>query len=712
MSIVREPTQLWKRGLAAIPSPQKAVKREGEFALTGGTFVALAEGTDAEDEFAAQMLIAQIDERASFRMPLRRETTTPGAPSTGSERRSGAIRILREKLPPKSAAEGYELDVTPKGVTLRAETAAGIYYGVQTLIQIVQGLQAPFAIPAMHVEDWPDYRWRTIHYDTKHHQSTYDYVCDFIRKMASYKVNMILWEWEDKFGYTRHPEIAAPGAFTRREMQEFTALALKHHVQLVPLVQGLGHVSYILKHKKHWPLREIPASNWEFCPLKDGAYDLLFDLWDEAMDATPGVEFLHIGTDETYELGQGEACGCKTLAEEHGKEYLMQKFIHRCHEHIAKRGRKMISWGGGLVLGCPHRPPKDAISYDYSQKDRATAMLAVKQGYTKWVFVPNPLNCPLVVPMWPFETLGRKRRGSAAESADALDEGATLGGFEGATACSWDDPGRHNEMWNIRHVCAAEYMWTAHAPSIDEFLAKFFVGYFGPEQANLAELYRSMEARMFFYDSVLQRRIWHYGPVGKMSLVDLPRQDLEFDPFWRQRYGEDIERAKQELLALDRCADVIHDNLRRPLRNLDNLEIMLTMVELCRHNARFFTEMWEVEENIGRASNLHWLDRPKALDHLNKAADIVAAFVADRKDVMKSLIKVWERTRLPRGMSKGGKKYVHARDRARHFANRTADMSYHVHDEERLDMEGWLRDLRKIIAKYEEEGLGGGMFTP
>ena len=702
MGIVKEPTELWKRGLAVIPSPKKVSLREGEFALGEGACVTLGEGTDAEDEFAAQVLVAALDERFRARLPIRPESNDAKCP----------IRILRAKLPAKSAEEGYELEITTKAVTLRAQSPAGIYYGVQTLLQMFDGQSGTPTLPCARIEDAPDYRWRGIHYDTKHHQPTYDYVCGFIRRMAAYKINVIIWEWEDKFGYTSHPEIAAPGAFTKREVQEFTALALKHHVQLVPLVQGLGHVSYILKHKKHMSLREIPASNWEFCPLKDGTYDLLFDLWDEAMAATPGVRFLHIGTDETYELGQGEACGCKALAEEHGKDFLMQKFIHRANEHVAKSGRQMISWGGGLVIGSKHLPPKDLISFDYPYPTRATAMLAVKQGYAKWLFVPNPLNCPLVVPMWPFEFGEHRRKGSAAESAEALAEGRELGGFTGAVACSWDDPGRHNEMWNMRHASAAAYEWNAGAPSLDEFFATFFASYFGPEQANLAELYRSMEDRMFFYYSVLQRRIWHYGPCGKMHLVDLPRQDLEIDGFWRQRYEKEIETARKELLALDRCADIIHDNLRRPLANLDNLEIMLTMVELCRHNARLFTEMAEVEENIGRASNHHWLNRPKALAHLKKAAEIVEAFIADRKAVMRNLVKVWERTRLPRGMFKGGKKFLHARDRARHFCNRVPDMSYHVHDEERLDMEGWLRDLRKIIAKYEKEGLGGGSFTP
>ena len=692
MAITSEPTDLWKAGVPLIPTPQGCTLSDGEFTVTGDMVIQLSAGADDEDAFAAELLARRLGECTSARPKVWK-----------TERKSaGGIRFERKRLGKDLREEGYLLEITSQQVTLTADSAAGTYYGVQTLLQMIRRSAGRVTLPCIQIEDRPDFRWRAITYDTKHHQDTFDYVADFIRKMAGYKLNMIIWEWEDKLAYERRPEIGAPGAFTKKQVQRLTAIARRHHVQLVPLVQGLGHVGFILKHRKHRRLREVPASNWQFCPQKDGTYELLFDLWDEAMEATPGVDFIHIGTDECYELGLGETCGCSKLAAEHGKDYLMQMFVRRAHKHIAAKGRKVISWGGGYVEGSPHKPPKDLITFDYPYKTRAPAMRAIEKGYTKWVFCPNPLNCPLVVPMWPFEFAGRRRDGSAMETARSLDEAHDLGGFTGYVACTWDDPGRHNEMWNIRHVCAAEFGWTAHAPSVDEFLAKFFVNYFGPEQQDLLELYRSMEDRMFFYYSVLQRRVWHYGPVGKMHLPDLPRWDLEYDSFWRQRYADQVARAENELRELDRCAGIIQRNLALPIHEEDDLEVMLTMVELCRHNARFFTRMADCEDLITTAGNMHWIDRKQSLEALRSAAMVFETHIRERKVVMRHLVKVWERTRLPKGMSTKSKKYLHARDRAHHFANRTPDMSYHVIDEVRLDMEGHLRALRRIIKDYEK----------
>src|SRR5690606_28102177 len=194
----------------------------------------------------------------------------------------------------------------------------------QTLIQLIQQKNGDRYIRGMEIVDWPDAKQRAIHYDTKHHQDKRSYVESLIRDLAKYKINMLVWEWEDKLVYPSRPEIGAPGAFEMQEIQELTAYAKKYHIQLTPLVQGLGHVSFILKWPQFAHLREIYASNFEFCPLKDGSYELLFDLWEDAVKATPGSSYIHIGSDETYELGQ--CVDCKKKAEEIGNSGLYHLF--------------------------------------------------------------------------------------------------------------------------------------------------------------------------------------------------------------------------------------------------------------------------------------------------------------------------------------------------------------------------------------------------
>jgi len=183
-------------------------------------------------------------------------------------------------------------------------------------------------------------------------------------------------------------------------MQALTAFARWYHVQIVPLVQGLGHVSYILKHPQHRLMREIPDSAWEFCPLNEGTYELLFDLWDEAIEATPGSTFLHIGSDETYELGLGEACGCKQKVEEIGKDGLMQIFLHKAVAHVESRGRRAMSWGGCYRPGAEHQPPEKMIFVDSS--DVEFLKTSREAGYDVLVYAPNPGIQPLFLSYLPW----------------------------------------------------------------------------------------------------------------------------------------------------------------------------------------------------------------------------------------------------------------------------------------------------------------------
>jgi N-acetyl-beta-hexosaminidase len=438
---------LQELGIDLIPEPQQIIIEEGVFRPGAALVIALPNQADEQDRFAADELAAALKREQGIEATVITQASA-GEPTIHLKRREGA------DLKP----EGYRLTVRPTGITLEGNDAAGLFWGTQS---ILQAFQKGSEIPCMTVQDWPDICYRAIHYDTKHHQGTYEYVEEFIRTLARYKVNMLVWEWEDKFAYERHPEIGAPGAFTKSEMQNLTAFARQYHVQIVPLVQGLGHVSYILKHEQHAHLREIPDSAWEFCPLNDGSYDLLFDLWDEAMEATPGSELLHIGSDETYELGQGEACGCKQKTEEIGKNGLMHIFIHKCVAHVESRGRRAMSWGGAYKPGAEHQPPKKMIFVDSSDVEYLKE--SQEAGYGVFIYARNPGIEPLFLSylpwtqhsMWRPDTR-RVREGSFWDTAESIANAGKANAVLGSITTSWDDSGLHNQAWMPRFICAAE----------------------------------------------------------------------------------------------------------------------------------------------------------------------------------------------------------------------------------------------------------------
>lgn len=223
----------------------------------------------------------------------------------------GVTLSLTEENVPKSP-EGYILEVSSEGVTIRARSQAGLFYGCQTVEQLMEdGRQFSLEIPSMKITDYPTIDYRAIHLDTKHHLDRLEYYYRMIDKLARYKVNAVIWELEDKLRFTRRPEVGAPNSISKQEMQAICRYAQERNINISPLVQGLGHAGFILKH--HWELRESEKSDWEFCPSNPRTYEVLFDLYQDAMEAMPQSKYLHIGGDELSAIGIDERCKATIL---------------------------------------------------------------------------------------------------------------------------------------------------------------------------------------------------------------------------------------------------------------------------------------------------------------------------------------------------------------------------------------------------------------
>ena len=150
----------------------------------------------------------------------------------------GLFLQLSESNVPDSP-EGYVLEVNDKGVTVTARTEAGLFYGCQTLEQLLEDSRDfDLEIPQMKITDYPAIAYRAVHLDTKHHLDRMEYYYRMIDRLARYKVNAIIWELEDKLRFTRRPEVAAPNAISKQEMQALCRYAKERNVEICPLVQG------------------------------------------------------------------------------------------------------------------------------------------------------------------------------------------------------------------------------------------------------------------------------------------------------------------------------------------------------------------------------------------------------------------------------------------------------------------------------------------
>ncbi len=685
-----------------IPAPREMSFTETAFYPQQDIAIILDRHHSQADLFAAEELARDLNREWGITATVTTATT------------DGAIILSRKGAKKINGDEGYELNVHENGIIIRARGEAGLFYGTQTLLELLQKNDEKVMVPGVSIADRPDIALRAVHYDTKHHQDKASYVRSFIKDLARYKINMLVWEWEDKFAYPSHPEIGAPGAFTMEEMQEFTRFAKQYHIQLVPLVQGLGHVSFILKWPEYHELREIPASNWEFCPLKQGAYDLLFDLWDDALRATPGSEYIHIGSDETYELGACDRCRAK--AAETGKSGLYLTFVNKAARHLKKKGRKVMAWErpmGWVMSDSPAKgivPDKGLVlteSYRYMEDGFPYARKSKALGYQVFAYDPNPGTMALFLPyLFRIKGNGQKIMGSLENSFNLLTKATPSGAFDGVINTSWDDAGLHNQMWMMSFVTSAEYSWSGARPSLRQFKDNFSKSYYGQNAMNMEELYLLLNEGAYYYMSTFERNVWHHGEIGKTHLPDLPRGDaLEYDPFWNTEYREMVQKSKAMRRKMERALAIIRENQQRGVRHAYDFEVFRTIATLIRHTCLTYEDLSDLEHAISRAHRNTFVNKDTAVHYLEEAALIIEKSLERRKMVFNDLVSVWEKTRLPKGMSTADKKYFFRQDRARHFANRRPDMTYLIYDEQLLGMEDYLEKLNRYIEFYKETFL-------
>ncbi len=188
-------------GLNVIPYPKQVKTNGTNFSFGKELTVVLDKTFTKSDNFTAEELIRDLKKEFNITAVIGKRGSYPAVVLT----RQGASGKLKE--------QGYTIATSnEKELIISAKGEAGLFYGSQTLLQLIRQSGAGYEVPGLEITDWPDIQQRAIHYDTKHHQDKASYVKSFIKDLSRYKVNMLVWEWEDKFAYPSHPEIGAPGS--------------------------------------------------------------------------------------------------------------------------------------------------------------------------------------------------------------------------------------------------------------------------------------------------------------------------------------------------------------------------------------------------------------------------------------------------------------------------------------------------------------------
>jgi hexosaminidase len=415
-----------------LPAPREA--HLGVAVDLPARLVVSAPGKSAEDQFAASDLEDAI----------KRMNTTDAASPAGlpyrvlllrADSAEGKALLARAHLAfdPAMESEGYILVLDARGATIVAETGSGIFYGVQTFKQLLPLAGAPRVIPTGTIRDWPAMAYRGIDDDLSRGPfPTLEFQKHQIRVFASFKINIYSPYFEHTLLYPDHPLPAPPGsALTPAEVAELVSFARRYHVTVVPEQEAFGHLHHVLKYELYQNMAETPEGH-VLAPGQEGSLPLIKDWFADIAQEFPSP-FIHIGADETFELGAGRTHD-QVQALGYGPVYV--SFLKQIHDALAPLNRRLLFWGdiGDANPDAVPGLPKDmiAIPWIYSPNgdfDKAIAPFA-KAGMETWV-APGDANWNSVYP---------EEKNALWNIQGFIREGQKLGST-GALTTVWNDDG-------------------------------------------------------------------------------------------------------------------------------------------------------------------------------------------------------------------------------------------------------------------------------
>ena len=466
--------------LHLVPRPRLVERRAGCFVLSPETLICLPPQADDDDLFAARQLRDEIAGATGLALAIERQHRP--------HRRENTIVLLRAArdraiyppdefgyVPPREPLpdQAYQLTIGPQGAVIVAESASGLFYGVQTLRQIVRLRQRE--LPQLVIDDRPALAERGVLLDVcRGKVPTLATLKELVEKLSFFKINQFQMHNEHAYYFPRHPEIGATAdRLTNEEMLELDAHCRRFHVELVPNLQSFGHMQNILSLPRYRHLAETKVC-WSLAPTVEECYRFLDELYADLLPAFSSPQF-NVNCDETYDLGRGRSA--ERMAQI-GPGRLYLEHMLRVRELAAAYGKRIQMWGD-IVLQHPEvipDLPTDITLLDWhyeAQESYPSTALFAEHG-RRFLVCPGTSSWNTLFP----------RIDNSNQNIRVLAREGVAHGAAGLLNTDWGDGGHYQPLGNswYGYAFGAEQAWTGGNTSDAEFDPAFGQLFFGPEK--------------------------------------------------------------------------------------------------------------------------------------------------------------------------------------------------------------------------------------
>lgn len=296
------------------------------------------------------------------------------------DRKQMLFLLITPKTPQLPSPESYTLSVTPQRIEIRATSGAGLFYGMQTLLQLMQPAgTGSYSVASVEIEDTPRFAYRGLMLDVSRHFSTKEFIKKQIDALAYYKINRLhlhltdaagwrleikkyplltdfaawrtdpTWKkwWNGGRKYLRYDEPGASGGYyTQDDIREILAYARQHYITVIPEIEMPSHSEEVLAAYPQLSCSGEPYKNSDFCVGNEETFTFLENVLTEVMELFPS-EYIHVGGDEAGKSAWKTCPKCqKRMKDEHlaNVDELQSYLIHRIEKFLNNHGRRLLGW--------------------------------------------------------------------------------------------------------------------------------------------------------------------------------------------------------------------------------------------------------------------------------------------------------------------------------------------------------------------------------
>ena len=296
------------------------------------------------------------------------------------DRKQMLFLMITPKTPQLPSPESYTLSVTSQRIEIRATSGAGLFYGMQTLLQLMQPASTgSYSVPSVEIEDTPRFAYRGLMLDVSRHFSTKEFIKKQIDALAYYKINRLhlhltdaagwrleikkyplltdfaawrtdpTWKkwWNGGRKYLRYDEPGASGGYyTQDDIREILEYARQHYITVIPEIEMPSHSEEVLAAYPQLSCSGEPYKNSDFCVGNEETFTFLENVLTEVMELFPS-EYIHVGGDEAGKSAWKTCPKCqKRMKDEHlaNVDELQSYLIHRIEKFLNNHGRRLLGW--------------------------------------------------------------------------------------------------------------------------------------------------------------------------------------------------------------------------------------------------------------------------------------------------------------------------------------------------------------------------------